>query len=297
MKLKLFLLILISSAGCAMEKEHDPQAPTYQEWNAYKFHRATKKSLPLAKSLLKDFRLSYFSSVVDVGCGPGALTAYIAKHAPNAEVIGIDPSDNMIRFARLLNTKYRNLHFMQEDMSTISLTQPVQLFFSCNAFHLMNTVEQKKALHVMARLTDQNHGFLCMIMAAKSPNPDAFSRAYAKVLSKQQWQKLSAVNLDHYFQPHDAQTFAQLNKDTGFLIKTTRIIEEYILFKNEKKLKKFIASWMSGFGFIAALHPDERKQLLKDILQEYVKEMPPHNDGSILWKSPRFIVFAERLKN
>ncbi len=297
MKLKLFLLILISSAGNAMEKEDDPQAPTRQEWNAYKFHRATKESLPLAKSLLKDLRLKYFNSIVDVGCGPGALTAYIAKHAPNADVIGIDPSDNMIRFARLLHTKYSNLYFMQEDMSATSLTQPVQLFFSCNAFHLMNNAEQKKALQTMARLTDQNHGFLFMIMAAKTSNPDAFTRAYAKVLNRQQWQKLSSVNLDNYFQPHDAQTFAQLNKDSGFLVRATRVIEERILFKNEKKLKKFVASWMSGFGFIAALHPDERKQLLKDILQEYVKEMPPYNDGSILWKSPRFVVLAERIKN
>lgn len=297
MKFKLLLLILISSTGGAMEKEDDPQAPTHQEWNGYKFHRATKESLSLAKSLLKDLRLKHFSSVVDVGCGPGALTAYIAKHAPNACVIGIDPSDAMIRFARVLHTKHTNLHFMQEDMSTTSLTQPIQLFFSCNAFHLMNNAEQKKALKAMARLTDQNKGFLFMIMAAKTETPDAFAKAYGAVLNKQQWQKLSSVNLDNYFQPHDAQTFAQLNKDSGFLVRSTRIIEERILFKNEKKLKKFIASWMSGFGFIAALHPDERKQLLKDILQEYMKEVPPYNDGSILWKSPRFVVLAERVKN
>lgn len=295
MKLNLLLIILISSACYAMEKEDDP--PTHQEWNGYKFHRATKKSLPLAKSLLKDLNLKHFSSVVDVGCGPGALTAYIAKHAPNAEVIGIDPSDSMIRFARLLHAKQSNLHFVQEDMSNTTISQPVQLFFSCNAFHLMNKFEQKKALQAMSRLTDQNHGFLFMIMAAKTSCPDAFNRAYARVLNKQQWQNLNYVNLDHYFQPHNDQTFVQLSKDSGFLVRATRVIEERILFKNEKKLKKFIASWMSGFGFIAALHPDKRKQLLKDILQEYVKEMPPYNDGSILWKSPRFVVLAERIKN
>lgn len=298
MKLKLFLLIFISSACSAMEKEDDPQAPMYQEWNAYKFHRATKGSLPLARSLLRNFlNLARFNSVVDVGCGPGALTAYIAKHAPKACVIGIDPSDTMIRFARVLNTKQSNLHFMQEDMSTTSLTQPVQLFFSCNAFHLMNTVEQKKALQAMARLTDQSNGFLFMIMAAKTSTPDAFAQAYAKVLNKQQWQKLNSVNLNNYFQPHNAQSFAEINKDSGFLIRNTRVVEERILFKNENKLRKFIASWMSGFGFIAALPKVERKQLIKDILQEYVKEMPPYNDGSILWKSPRFVVLAERLKN
>ncbi len=297
MKLKLLLLILISSACIAMEKEDDPQAPMHQEWNAYKFHRATKKSLPLAQSLLKSLHLKRFSSVVDVGCGPGALTAYIAKKAPQAEVIGIDPSDNMIRFARVLYSERGNLHFMQEDMSNTSISQPVQLFFSANAFHLMNQEQQKKALKEMARLTDQNKGFLFMIMAAKTEMPDAFARAYRAVFNKQQWQKLSSVNIDNYFQPHDSQTFAQLSKDSGFLVRDTRLVEERILFKNEKKLKKFITSWISGIGFIAALTQVERKQLIKDILQEYVKEMPPYNDGTILWKTPRFVVLAERIKN
>ena len=297
MKLKLLLLILISSASIAMQKEDDPQAPIHQEWNANKFHRATKPSLPLAKQWLQRLTFGKITSVVDVGCGPGALTAFIAKKAPHAQVIGIDPSDTMIRLACVLNGKHKNLHFMQEDMSTTALNGPIDLFFSCNAIHLLPKEKQKEALKAMARLSNQNNGLLFAIMAAKTSKPSVFEKAYAATISQGKWKKLQTINLDDYFQPHNEHTFAELARDTGFNICNAYIVDEYIIFKNVNKLKKFITSWMGGFGFIAALPKNEQKQLIEAILKEYIKEVQIEYDGSIEWKSPRLVVLAERSKN
>lgn len=54
--------------------------------------------------------------VVDLGCGPGELTAVLALRWPDAEVLGIDSSPEMIARARHLENSPQNLHFVQEDV-------------------------------------------------------------------------------------------------------------------------------------------------------------------------------------
>jgi hypothetical protein len=72
------------------------------------------------------------------------------------------------------------------------------------------------------------------------------------------------------------------------------IIDEHIIFKSTKKLAKFVTSWMGGFGFVAALPKEEQKQLITDLINNYTKEVQPVADGSIEWRSPRFVVHAEK---
>ena len=49
--------------------------------------------------------------VVDLGCGPGNLTATLAERWPGAEVVGIDSSAEMLRQAEDHSAQYPNLSF------------------------------------------------------------------------------------------------------------------------------------------------------------------------------------------
>ena len=296
-KLMKYALLIMITIIPYLHAQESPQAPLHQEWNAYKFHRATKKSLPLARALLKKIPLEKFNSALDVGCGPGALTAFIARNMPKGQVVGIDPSGKMIRFARDRYDKHKNLFFMQEDMSNTSLSEKIDLISCCNAIQYLSREEQIKALKAMAQISDQNKPTtLFMIIAGKTQNPEAFARAYAATITTERWKKLQSINLDDYFQPHNEQSFLLLAQNTGFRVNKTEMVDEHIIFKNVKKLKKFIKSWMGGFGFINKLSSDERTMLIKDIMSNYIKEVQPAADGSIEWRSARLVVFAERAK-
>ena len=55
--------------------------------------------------------------VVDLGCGPGNLTATLAERWPGAEVVGIDSSAEMLQKAEAHGARAANLSFEQADIA------------------------------------------------------------------------------------------------------------------------------------------------------------------------------------
>jgi trans-aconitate 2-methyltransferase len=54
--------------------------------------------------------------VVDLGCGPGTLTAVLARRWPDADVIGIDSSEKMLASATVMADRPANLSFELADI-------------------------------------------------------------------------------------------------------------------------------------------------------------------------------------
>ena len=66
--------------------------------------------------------------ILDVGCGPGVLSAEIAQRFPNTSVCGIDASSERISAAKALNPQLSNLNFYNQKAG--------QLAFDDNSFDL-----------------------------------------------------------------------------------------------------------------------------------------------------------------
>ena len=71
-------------------------------WDPSQYRKfAEERSRPFAE-LVARVRPEYPKLVVDLGCGPGELTATLARRWPDAEVRGIDSSAEMIAAAQVL---------------------------------------------------------------------------------------------------------------------------------------------------------------------------------------------------
>jgi trans-aconitate 2-methyltransferase len=75
-----------------------------------------------------------YKSIVDLGCGTGDLTAAIADHWPEARVIGVDNSDEMLK-AAAEHADPGRLDFVKDDLATWKPAQPVDLIVANAAFH------------------------------------------------------------------------------------------------------------------------------------------------------------------
>jgi trans-aconitate 2-methyltransferase len=65
--------------------------------------------------------------VVDLGCGPGNSTELLIARYPDAEIIGVDSSPDMLRRAR---HRLQNHNFIQADLWSWNVPTGVDLFFS-----------------------------------------------------------------------------------------------------------------------------------------------------------------------
>lgn len=81
-----------------------------------------RQNRPLYDETIRLLSLSDSDSVLDIGCGNGFVLSLLARRH-SAEFAGIDPSDAILRAARLRNRKYTSNHTMRfacEDVLSLS---------------------------------------------------------------------------------------------------------------------------------------------------------------------------------
>nr|WP_223695275.1 trans-aconitate 2-methyltransferase [Leifsonia poae] len=86
-------------------------------WNPTAYDRFDReRSLPFF-DLVSRIRAEAPRRVVDLGCGPGSLTAALAERWPGSEVVGLDSSPDMLEKARGLPQAPATLHFELLDIA------------------------------------------------------------------------------------------------------------------------------------------------------------------------------------
>ena len=134
-------VMIISRIGYSM-----PTRWGMTEWNAADYARISELQKVMADESLALLSLSGSEQVLDVGCGDGKITAEVAARVPQGSVVGIDPSEKMIGFAK---SKWglsgqANLRFEVADARSMPFRQEFNLVVSFNALHWI--AEQESAL-------------------------------------------------------------------------------------------------------------------------------------------------------
>jgi SAM-dependent methyltransferase len=106
------------------------------EWNASGYNHVSALQKWLADESLAGVALAGGERVLDVGCGDGKITAEIAERLPHGSVVGLDPSTDMIEFARAhFVPAHPNLSFDVGDATRLGFRDAFDLVVSFNALH------------------------------------------------------------------------------------------------------------------------------------------------------------------
>jgi trans-aconitate 2-methyltransferase len=130
------------------------------EWDAKGYSERNSLQRWLAEEHLGLLELDGTERVLDIGCGDGRITAEIARRLESGSVLGVDPSTQMIAFAKaqFAEAEYPNLAFAVGDATALPFRREFDLVVSFNALHWVR---------------DQNAA-LCGIREALKPTGRAF---------------------------------------------------------------------------------------------------------------------------
>lgn len=231
------------------------------EWQGAEYEGVAALQQWLADQSLAALTLAGTEHVLDVGCGNGKVTAEIAARLPGGTVFGVDPSHDMIAFARRTHMA-PNLSFDVADARTLSFGDRFDLVVSFNALHWVH--EQHAALRAIhAALRPDGRALLQMVSRGeRKPLEDVIE----EVCASPTW---SASFVGHrpphvHFTPDEYREEAE---GAGFRVEGIEVVDRAWDFGT----RDAFARWAHAtfVDWIAGLPAERRDAFIGDVLDRY----------------------------
>ena len=238
-------------------------------WNPEDYAKNSDAQLKWARSLTEDIELKDYSSILDVGCGDGKITADFAAKVPQNRIIGVDSSLEMVSYAqkRYPQSQYPNLTFACVDARSLEFDTEFDLVFSNATLHW---VDNHQAFLKGAKQALKNRGRLIISCGGKG-NAAQILATFAKLTASDRW--------DNYFQDfknpyffygiEDYQTWlAQF----GFAINRLELVPKDMTHQGKAGLAGWIrTTWMP---FTKYIPEDRRDEFIAEFVNLYLNNYP-----------------------
>ena len=107
------------------------------KWDPEVYEKSSSTQKKWAEEVISKIQITGNERILDIGCGDGKITAYIASLVPAGSVVGIDNSAEMISFAqsRFSQARWPNLSFQYGDASDLRYQNEFDLVVSFACLH------------------------------------------------------------------------------------------------------------------------------------------------------------------
>jgi len=253
-------------------------------WQAEDYHQNSHLQEDAAKDLLAASSIKSSDKVLDVGCGDGKVTAFIAQHkVPDGAVTGVDFSNNMIDFAQRAYppTMYTNLRFAVGDAANLTFSRSFDFVVSFFALHWVKN--QKEALAGMHEaLLPGGRLLLCMgTDAAPHNRPNYLREAIIAVAARKKWDSYFAQTQRPWNYPQKVATYGPLLEQCHFSSIDVGYHQVQCIYQHKESLINSIRAWLPYVKSLPS--PLMQQTFLEEIVDYYLAQSNArvNDDGSI----------------
>ncbi|MBI5409159.1 MAG: methyltransferase domain-containing protein [Nitrospirae bacterium] len=111
------------------------------KWDAEMYDSAKSPQTDAGRELIALAKVREDDSILDLGCGAGRLTIELAKLAHKGNIVGIDPSQDMLGRAREKASSMDNILLLNIPAQDLDLKEEFDLVFSNSAFQWIKEQE------------------------------------------------------------------------------------------------------------------------------------------------------------
>lgn len=254
------------------------------DWNAQQYLKFSAQRTQPSIDLAARIPLEHPQKIVDIGCGPANSTLVLQKRFPQAEILGVDSSPEMIAAAK---QACPTLRFHQCDASSElpQLGSDFDVVFSNACIQWIP--DHPKLLRQMMGLL-KPEGILAVQIPINHKEP--IHQIIQKLVAGDKWKA-------HFPQP---RIFYQLTMPEYYdlLGEITEHFELWeTIYMHAMPSHEAIMEWYRGTGlrpYLAALSPELQREFEQDVLDGVKQAYPVQKDGSVIFPFPRLFFLGER---
>lgn len=265
----------------AEEAEMNMEAGGQTAWDSSQYLKFAEERKQPSRDLIA--RLSgEYQRILDLGCGPGNSTAVLQARFPEAEIIGFDSDENMIRKAR---ADHPDIEFIRGsapgDLSRLPGT--FDLAFSNACIHWIP--DQRELILAVSDMLNA-----CGAFAAQLPLTDEakFYKTLYRLIAEN-WHKIAGI---HNFHNLD---------QTGYYNELSRYFQDISIWETDYyhilQERKDVIEWYRGSGlrpYLAALSGQEQEEFIRDLSGAIDRSYPLLDDGRVFLVMPRLFFIARK---
>ena len=257
---------------------HSQRDRAAEDWSAKQYLKFADERTRPPRDLLAQVPLDSPRRIADLGCGPGNSTELLIERFPDADVIGVDSSPDMLRQAR---AQFPSLRFVEADLSTWMPESDTDLLFGNAVFHWVPGHPK-----VLARLLQSlpSGGVLAVQMPDNTNEP-------ALMLMEKVAASLGQSNAARNDLPRP-ESYYDLLRPLCSHIDIWHTHYNHIIESHHG-----VVEWFKGSGmrpFLAPLSAAMRETFLANYTDEIRSAYPARFDGKVMLKFPRLFILAIR---
>ncbi len=173
--------------------------------------------------------------VLDIGCGDGKITKKIAEMVPEGEVIGIDPSREMINEALADYSHISNLSFLQERAENFNFEKKFNLVTSFFALHWVR--DHGMVLKNVKSVLKKGGKILFLMVSGGDPK-------IGEVFERGHWKSRIEKHFSKKFSMVTEKDYHRLLDHYGFEKICVELIGLTYQFDTIKELEHYFMTWL-----------------------------------------------------
>lgn len=252
------------------------------DWNSEQYLKFKKERTQPSVDLAAKINMENPKRIIDIGCGPGNSTAVLKKRYPDAYILGVDFSPNMIAKAK---ADYPDMDFMLFDAEKDfdKLTGKFDIVFSNACIQWIPN--HKKLLSDMMSILKPN-GVLAVQVPMNFEEP--IHKIIAEVITRKEWaDKIGSGR--QFYTLKESEYFDVLSElSSDFSMWKT-------IYMHRMPSHQSIIEWYKSTGmkeYLAVLSENDKIEFEKAVFNEVEKYYPVQKNGEIIFRFPRLFFTA-----
>lgn len=255
-----------------------------QDWNSAQYLKFEKQRTRPSLDLAKNIPLTCPNHIIDIGCGPGNSTAILKSVFPDADILGVDNSESMLKKA-CANHPDLMFRYCNVEMDLEKIHERYDVVFS-NACIQWIPNHRDLIRNLLNLLTENG------VLAVQIPmsNQEPLFQIIYDVIAQPRW-GFAATNF---------RTSATLTPDEYFHI-LSDFSSDFDLWEtayyHRMPNHQALLEWVKGTRlrpYLNALDKAAAEEFEQEILARAVKAYPVQPNGGIVFRFNRFFFTATR---